>query len=72
MVLTGTMIGHVSVQELTIEMFQDDEDDMLSVASSRGNLSKMKPPKLTSTPGQFLPHRLDIPLISNNLSPRGP
>jgi hypothetical protein len=38
-------------QELTIEMFKDaDEDDMLSLASSRGNLSKVKPPR-SSTPG---------------------
>lgn len=37
-------------QELTIEMFQDDEDDLLSVASSQGNLSKIKPPR-SSTPG---------------------
>ena len=42
-------------------MFQDDEEDLLSIASSRGNLSKIKPPNLSSTPG--MQHKSTTPLL---------
>ena len=50
-------------QELTIEMFQDEPDDLLSVASSRADVTKVRPPRLSSTPGKLTPLWLHFPYI---------